>query len=321
MAQEIELKLSLPQAYQSRFAALALLQEYAPEAPQLQALQNRYFDTPAQQLNRHAVALRIRRHGDRYIQTLKTRGSSQGGLHQRREWEWEVPGAALDLARLPPDALPEGVALDALAVAFNTDFKRTCWMLDYPYQGQQASIELVLDNGWVSTQDQRDPISEIELELKSGPTGALFELALQLAAQLPLRISRISKAEKGYRLLRPERVRRIPVAPEAVNQFDLQAARQWLERLQALLESYAFIADAELLGQAPAAFAGLGQQLAMAEGVAEDLPSSLAEQQRALSLLLAESGPESLLQQWLDDRALGFCLLQISQWLYQQSTR
>ncbi|MEH6822359.1 MAG: CYTH domain-containing protein [Motiliproteus sp.] len=326
MAQEIELKLSLPQAYQSHFTALALLQGYALEAPQLQVLQNRYFDTPDQQLNRHAVALRIRRNGDRYIQTLKTRGSSQGGLHQRQEWEWPVPGATLDFSVLPPQAFPDGVAFDTLAVAFNTDFERTCWMLDYPYQGQQASIELVLDNGWVSTQDQRDPISEIELELKSGPTEALFELALTLAAELPLRISRISKAEKGFRLLQPEQARRIPAAPVVVNRvvnrvenrFDLQAAQQWLERIQALLESYAFIADVERLSQAPAAFAGLGQQLAIADGVADDLLNRLTKQQQALSLLLAEADPEVLLQQWLDDRSLGLCLLQTSQWLYQQ---
>ncbi len=318
MAQEIELKLSLPQQQQRRFAALELLQKYASAAGQQQTLQNGYFDTPEQQLSQHGVALRVRRQGEQYIQTLKTRGSTLGGLHQRQEWEWPVPSMALDLTLLPPQALPDGVRPEALDVVFHTDFQRTCWLLRYPFAGQLARIELVLDHGWVSTDQQRDPISEIELELKSGPTAALFGLALELAAELPLRISRISKAQKGYRLLSPERARRLPPSPVRTPHFDLPAAQQWLERIQALLESYTFIADVEQLGAAPAAFEGLRQQLAMAESVPVALLEGLAEQHQALRRLLAESDHQRAIQRWLEDRQLGLCLLRISQWLFLQ---
>tara|TARA_R110001583_G_scaffold93425_2_gene236307 strand:- start:3070 stop:4101 length:1032 start_codon:yes stop_codon:yes gene_type:complete len=321
MVQEIELKLSLPAHEQPRFAELALLQRYTPGPAWVQRLQNRYFDTPDLQLNAQAVALRVRRQGDQYIQTLKTRGSNQGGLHQRQEWEWPVASDQLDLALLPRNVLPEGMPLEALSVAFNTDFQRSCWILDYPFQEQRASIELVLDSGWVSSQDQRDPISEIELELKSGPTEALFALALELAAELPLRISRISKAEKGYRLRQPERARRIPPAPEidaAAARFDLNAARHWLERIQALLESYSYIADATLLEKLPASFKGLIQQLEVADAVPQGLVTDLLAQQQQVVSLLSQLDPPSPLQQWLDSQALGLCLLRFSYWLYLQ---
>ncbi|MFT6914280.1 MAG: triphosphatase [Motiliproteus sp.] len=320
MAQEIELKLSLPQEYQRRFAALELLQEYASKAVQIKVLHNSYFDTPDQQLNQHAAALRVRRQGGQYIQTLKTRGSNLGGLHQRPEWEWQVPGAALDLALLPPQALPYGIEPEALAVAFTTDFERSCWMLSYPFAGKLARIELVLDVGGANSGPQCDPISEIELELKSGPTEALFALALELAVQVPLCVSRISKAQRGYRLLRPEQARRLPAVPqlltESGEQFDPDSARQWLERLQAVLESYAFSADRALLAEAPGALAGLRRQLELAPQLPAELLQQLTEQQRLLSERLTDA--DNPIQPWLDSLELGRCLLLLSRWLYQQ---
>src|SRR5204862_155303 len=43
-------------------------------------------------------------------------------------------------------------------------------------------------------------ISEIELELKSGPVTALYDVALRLLAEAPVRLEWRSKAERGYRL-------------------------------------------------------------------------------------------------------------------------
>jgi triphosphatase len=44
------------------------------------------------------------------------------------------------------------------------------------------------------------PIREVELELKSGMPGRLFEVALGLQEHLPLKLANVSKAERGYRL-------------------------------------------------------------------------------------------------------------------------
>ncbi len=319
MPQEIELKLSLPESCQQPFSELPLLQHYLSAEPKLQPqvmqLQNRYFDTADQQLHQHRIALRIRRNDEQFIQTLKTGGSSRGGLHQRSEWEWPVDSGQLELGLLPVDVLPQGVLLEQLEVAFNTDFQRCCWLLDYPLDDQWARIELVLDSGWVSNREQRDPISEIELELKSGPVEALFSLAQELAAVLPLRISRISKAEKGYRLHRTDHAELIPQAPAQLGHFEASNAQQWLDRIQALLEGYLFIADISLLDETLISFEQLGLQLQHG-GAENGLIKGLIGQQQGLELLLSESHDENLSQQWLEQRELGVSLLQISQWLY-----
>ena len=46
-----------------------------------------------------------------------------------------------------------------------------------------------------------EPISEIELELKSGNPAVLFDVALRLLEAAPVRIETRSRAERGYRLL------------------------------------------------------------------------------------------------------------------------
>ncbi|HSR01436.1 MAG TPA: CHAD domain-containing protein, partial [Methylophilaceae bacterium] len=50
----------------------------------------------------------------------------------------------------------------------------------------------------------RKPICEIELELKNGNKGRLFELALALQAHLPLWIENISKAQRAYTYFRSQ---------------------------------------------------------------------------------------------------------------------
>ncbi|RDE18732.1 CYTH domain-containing protein [Motiliproteus coralliicola] len=316
MPSEIELKLIVPVDLQQAFAQLPLLQQYSDSVRQ-DSLLNCYFDTPDQQLNRHRVALRIRRIGERFIQTLKTRGSSQAGLHQRQEWEWDVAGEQLELDKLPAEALPQDIPLQQLGAAFNTDFQRTSWQLSYPYQGQTTKIELVLDQGQVIAAGRHDPISEIELELKQGETGALFELAEQLADQVPLRVSRISKAEKGYRLHSPDRARPVPPLPESSTvDGDPLVVGQLIERLQALLELFEFNADAQLLPQAQQCLQGLHRQLAEPQ---PPLGQLLLEQGKRLHSLLEVPYDWDNCQQWLHSRDLGVCLLRLSRWLFEQS--
>ena len=64
----------------------------------------------------------------------------------------------------------------------------------------EAVIEAALDRGELSADGRRAPVCELELELKSGQPPALFDLARQLAKRVPLRLSLISKAERGYGL-------------------------------------------------------------------------------------------------------------------------
>ena len=58
-----------------------------------------YFDTDKHKLRKKGLMLRVRRIGDRYIQTIKATGKS--GLFERDEWENDIASADpdLDLAR------------------------------------------------------------------------------------------------------------------------------------------------------------------------------------------------------------------------------
>jgi len=205
MAIEREIKLALPRDQVD--AALRLLAARAGADGQAVRLENIYFDTPMLTLARAKSALRLRRTPDGWLQTFKTVGVAQNGLHARHEWEMPVAGEALEVARLLRECDEAGVATalsDAatgLIALFRTDFTRTLWT--FGVDGSQ--IEAAVDQGEVTAeidgQTRRTPICEIELELKSGDEAALHTLAAQLVAELPgLAPDDISKAQRGYRL-------------------------------------------------------------------------------------------------------------------------
>jgi triphosphatase len=99
---EIELKLALPppqvEAFLKRMARRR-------SEPVRQALHHLYFDTPDFALSAAGVALRVRRVGRRWLQTLKTEGERQGGLSRRAEFEMPVAGDVPDWGRFPAEAL------------------------------------------------------------------------------------------------------------------------------------------------------------------------------------------------------------------------
>jgi inorganic triphosphatase YgiF len=167
-------------------------------------LENAYFDTPDFQLHAAKVALRIRKKwlaADevRFIQTLKTAGTSQNGLSQRGEWEWLLSTPDLDLPALRGCAAwPDSIKVDALQNIFETNFTRfacrVCW--------GGSLIELVLDWGEILSNNKTEPLHEIELELKQGQTDDLLDLAGRLQQRLLVKPLDISKAERGFGLFK-----------------------------------------------------------------------------------------------------------------------
>lgn len=197
MADEIELKLALgaeaPEALR-RHPRLACL------VPARTRLGNTYYDTPEGDLEQARMALRLRRDGERLLQTLKTRGQGGGGLSTRGEWEWEVPGPGLDLAglaALPPMAERDPGLLERLVPRFATDFERETWWLE----ADGVTLELALDLGEIRAGGETVAIRELELELKAGEPAALWSLAETLAEGVALRPSDTSKAARGGALL------------------------------------------------------------------------------------------------------------------------
>ncbi|HEY3597985.1 MAG TPA: CYTH domain-containing protein [Paraburkholderia sp.] len=172
------------------------------------ALDNLYFDTPALALARSKSALRLRRAPEGWLQTFKTLGTAQSGLHSRHEWEIPVAGPALEieaLLRACDDAHAAAALRDAapqLVELFRTHFTRTLWHIG---EKSGTDIEAAIDQGEavadVNGETRRSPICEIELELKNGDEAALHALASELTASVRgLAPDDVSKAERGYRL-------------------------------------------------------------------------------------------------------------------------
>jgi triphosphatase len=163
-----------------------------------------YFDTAERLLRADRMALRLRRIGRRWLQTLKTEAAA-GALSSRGEWEVPAPRGRLDVGRF--GETPLGVLLQAhpearLQPVFRTRFRRTVWLAN------DGAIEVSLDEGEIVAGERRAPILELELELKAGGVDALYRLALALAGRgadaLALRPAVDSKAMRGYRLAAAE---------------------------------------------------------------------------------------------------------------------
>ncbi len=195
MNREVELKLEIAPRDAAKLCALPLLEGQQPRVEQQRSV---YFDTAKGKLRRHGWALRVRQSGERYTQTIK-QGDNGAGLFDRDEWEADVPGMSPD-----PDVVAEAPLKDVLgprqfrklAPLFRTDIERSIWLVEVG----EAKVEMVSDCGEIAASVALEPVNEIELELKQGDVAALFEVARQIAEQIPVRLGVLSKAERGFAL-------------------------------------------------------------------------------------------------------------------------
>ncbi|OYT72082.1 MAG: hypothetical protein CFK52_06215 [Chloracidobacterium sp. CP2_5A] len=192
---ETEIKLCLAPTLARRLRRHPAIRQRPRTRARLRSI---YFDTGDAALFQRGIALRLRRVGRRWVQAIKAGRGSGGAQSERIEWETPVPGRRLTLDALPSDAQaiipPEVVA--ALAPRFETDVQRETWQIERA----DALIEIALDQGEARAGERAMPISEVELELKAGDVGTLFELAERLAADLPFQLEPRSKAQRGYQL-------------------------------------------------------------------------------------------------------------------------
>jgi inorganic triphosphatase YgiF len=197
---ETELKLALAPEDLARLARHPALHSGAVPARR-QRLRAVYYDTPAHDLWQRGIALRVRREGGRWIQTVKHRGEVVAGLHRRGEEEVAVRGPQPDFDVI---GTPELAAVFAspelrasLVPVFMTDVFRVTRVVQ-PAPG--LVIEVAFDRGTIAAGAREAPVCELELELKSGPAWRLFELALQIADAVPACVDVRSKAERGFAL-------------------------------------------------------------------------------------------------------------------------
>jgi inorganic triphosphatase YgiF len=201
---ETELKITVDAA---RLAALRRHPELALRriTPRRSAaLVSVYYDTPGHALAAAGIGLRLRRAGRRWVQTIK-RGRGGFGLFANAEVEVPAPGGRLVLEGPDPEGLLAAIAEAAggapLSPVFETRVRRVTERLRAP---GGAEVELALDAGEIVAGDAHLPIHEVELELKAGDVGGLYELARLLFPTGPVQFSAINKAARGYRLARGE---------------------------------------------------------------------------------------------------------------------
>jgi inorganic triphosphatase YgiF len=238
---EVELKLELPPSALPQFRKLPLiraLQASAKRSSQVSV----YFDSDQQKLRRHGLVLRVRRIGDRYIQTIKATQNSN--ILTRDEWESEITDGQPDLAQARGTALDRlltGKFCRKLKPQFETRVRRTV----FPLERDGAVIELALDVGTIDTGAASMRLCEIELELQGGDKEHLFDVARLLARALPVQLALTSKSERGYRLLEgaqgtPMKFATVPLTP------DMPAREAFREIGRACLQ--------QIIGNEPAVF-------------------------------------------------------------------
>ena len=201
---EVELKLLVAPEDLGRVERHPALKGMRHWAARREHLATVYYDTPDFELAREGVALRVRQGGERNVQTLKAEGLAAAGLHAREELEWPLAGhAGPDLTVLDETPYRRLFARkrvrERLQPVFTTEFDRAARMVAF---ADGTAAELAIDRGEIRAGERSAPISEAEIELKTGDAHALFALAREIARDVPVRLGHASKAERGYALAR-----------------------------------------------------------------------------------------------------------------------
>ena len=181
----------------------ALRRAVASATARTTRLQAVYVDTTDQRLAAAGLALRLRKEGRVWVQTLKGRGD---GLMQRLEHEVTLPTQVAAIPTLnrhlhagtaAGDALDAALKPDAeLLPVYRTDIRR----LHRRVRHQGAVIEIAYDCGHIMAGDQKLAVDEIEFELISGPAQALPALAARWSQRFGLWWDVRTKSERGFRL-------------------------------------------------------------------------------------------------------------------------
>jgi inorganic triphosphatase YgiF len=233
---EVELKFQVLPAQRREVDAAV-----AGDAPSRRVrLQAAYVDTPDRLLAAHGMALRLRREGRAWVQTLK--GAADDGM-TRLEHNvacGHAPTAPeIDPARHAATALGARLArllakgdTGPLVVLYRTDILRRTRLLPTPH----GKVELAFDEGWILAGEARLAVCELEIELRSGTPLAVLATARDWSARHGVWLDARTKAERGDLLSRGLRVappcRAAPVALER----SMGMAAAWQRVLRACAE-------------------------------------------------------------------------------------
>src|SRR5882757_5299571 len=194
---EVEIKLAVAPAALADLEQVPLIHSCEAQSKRTQEV-SVYFDTDNQAVRKAGLTLRVRRIGDRYIQTIKS--TANGNLFERDEWESEIEDGTPDLRVARDTALAPLLGRKfrrQLKPMFETRVQRTV----YPLADEKRAIALTVDQGDISAGGRSIPLCEIELELERGTATELFDVAREITQALPAQLALKSKSQRGYELL------------------------------------------------------------------------------------------------------------------------
>lgn len=209
--QEIELKFLVPE-----YKVNSLMRQAKIKSSETTQLAAHYYDTVDNVLAKSGMALRIRKEGDNWVQTLKSNGDGMASRgEQNTLLEASKVTEALQSDTLYPDlSVYEELGIEKLILGsdkkqlpsdklnrlYITDVERTTRLI----KGSNGVIEMAYDEGQVIHGENSEitaPILELELELIEGDVEFLFEVAKTWCKRYNLCLSTVTKAERGSLML------------------------------------------------------------------------------------------------------------------------
>lgn len=219
---EAELKITLDAAGAKRLRGHPAIARLRLAPGRTETLVSVYHDTSDHRLAAAGLALRLRKVGRRWVQTIKQRRpdtQAAHGLFRNLEVEGPAPGGKLVLGGPDPQgvlaAIAEAAGGHALEPIFETRVSRRVERLRSPEGGV---VELAIDDGAVVAGERRMTVIEAELELVEGDIAAVYGVARHLFDQGPVRFARDNKSARGYRLAR-EGAAEAPLDPRTAGAF------------------------------------------------------------------------------------------------------
>jgi triphosphatase len=195
---EIELKFLLDAETFAELQQSDLLAGPKP-AKAARRLVSTYFDTEAGSLQAAGIVLRVRRQRGGDLMTVKWAAPRPGSALERGELEVPVTGADPDPSLFGAEVAAELERVTGglpLLARFTTDVRRRVSQVT----AGAGRIEVAFDTGFIIAGSSRQPVRELELELKEGPAVELYRLASSLTGRFEMQLGVLTKSDRGMLL-------------------------------------------------------------------------------------------------------------------------